>query len=176
MKSKGVTKPKLESRESISSYLLKNLCYQGDVIFIAKDTIRFFQLINLIKGFPSADFFNSKGELIEYSATGDCIGKAEIFASALATGRNYKIDSSYHLTDIIEKVSNINENIDSIEKGYDFTILLYWAKYFGKLNKSLFEVLKTVRENTAIHPKIYLINMDFQSDWGLRKVPDINFK
>ena len=38
------------------------------------------------------------------------------------------------------------------------------------------KVMKTFQDNKKIRTNIYLINMDFQRDWGLKAIPEINLK
>jgi hypothetical protein len=173
MKSKGLSRPRFENPESVISYFSSKSNDTGIDIMIAKDSIRFFQLLYMVRSYPSVDFFNSKVELLEYSKTGDCMGKAQKFAASLSPDSDCDIDSSYQIKDVFEKVKSINVKSTPNNVNADFTILFYWAKYLGKMNNSLFEILKTVRENQDINPKIYFINMDFQKEWGMKEIPEI---
>jgi hypothetical protein len=172
----GVSKPRIESKESTLSYLSSNSFDLADAVFTAKDSTAIFQIINMIGNIPGVDFFNRKGELVEYSSTGDCPGKADRFAAMLEADSNYRTDSSYHLKDVMDKVEGLYRRENMLNEEADFTILIYWAKYLGKMNKSVMKVMKTIQANKNIRARIYLINMDFQQTWGMKTIPVINLK
>jgi hypothetical protein len=171
-----VSKPAIETKESIQSYLSMNSCTFYDSLFIAKDSTSFFQLVKMVVGFPSVDFFNSNGELLEYSTTGDCTGKADNFAVNLKPDSNYRIDSSYLLKEVMDKIKGIQGMSNMSGRKFDFTVLIYWAKYLGNVNKNALDVMKTIQYNKKIRSRIYLINLDFQNDWGMKVIPQITFQ
>jgi hypothetical protein len=52
--------------------------------------------------------------------------------------------------------------------GYDFYILVYFAKYFPKLSEESFrEVDQYVKKHPELRIRIYKINVDFQEFWGI---------
>jgi hypothetical protein len=176
LKMNGVSKPQLETPESILAYMSENSFDHGDGLFTGKDSSRFFLLLNMITSLPSIDFYNPKGELIAYSKTGDCTGQAEIFSAGLTPDALYKIDEYYHFKDVIEKVNSIDGKSKLSTENADFTVLIFWSKYLGKMNRSVMKVKRVLQDNKKIRTNIYLINMDFQRDWGLKAIPEINLK
>jgi hypothetical protein len=176
LKINGVSKPEFETPKSITSYLSANSFDTGDGLFTGKDSTQFFLLLNMIMSLPSVDFYNPKGELIDYSKTGDCTGQAEIFADRLTPDALYKIDSSYQFNDVKEKIISVGGISKLSVDNADFTILIFWSKYLGKMNKSVMKIMKTLQGNKKIRANIYLINMDFQLGWGLKAIPEINLK
>ena len=64
-----------------------------------------------------------------------------------------------------------------IPPGYDYYVLVYFAKYFPKLTKESFSQLK---HYGARHPdlkiKIYKIDVDYQEKWGIDLVSPIRFE
>jgi hypothetical protein len=176
LKINGVTKPRFETRESIKSYMSANSIDQGDGLFTGKDSTQFFQLLNMIISLPSVDFYNKQGELIDYSKNGDCTGQAEIFADRLTPDTLYKVDSSYNFNDVKEKVISIDKKSKLSLDNADFTVLIYWSNYLGKMNRNVMKVKRILQDNKKIKTKIYLINMDFQREWGLSAIPEINLR
>jgi hypothetical protein len=176
MKVNRVSKPAIETKESIQSYLSTNSYTFYDSLFVAKDSTSFFKLVEMVVGFPSVDFFNSRGELLEYSTTGDCTGKADHFAVNLQPDSNYRIDSSYLLKEVMDKLKGIHGMGNMSGRKFDFTVLIYWAKYLGNVNNNALAVMKTVQNNKKIRCRIYLIDLDFQNDWGMKAIPQITFQ
>ena len=175
IKIKGVSKPRFENKESVLNYLSTISPESGDGVFVGQDSLQFFHLLKMIKELPTVDFYNSKGELIEYSQTGGCNGKAEEFAEKLTRNMVYTVDSSYRMKDVEKKVVSIKENNGLLSQDCDFVLFVYWAKYMGKMNQDVLDVMKALRNNKQLKAKVYLINMDFQSNWGMKKIPRINF-
>jgi hypothetical protein len=176
LKVNGVSKPEIETKESILTYMSLHSIDQGDGLFTVKDSTSFSRLINMIKRLPNVDFYNPKGELLNYSKTGDCTGQADIFAAGLKPDTFYKVDASYHFNDILEKVISIDGKRQPSLDNADFTVLIFWSKYLGKMNRSVLRVKRSLQVNKKVSINLYMINMDFQNDWGLKKIPEINFK
>ena len=172
----GISKPGFETKKSILTYISANSFDPGDGLFTGKDSTRFFLLLNMITSLPNVDFYNPKGELIDYSKTGDCTGQAEIFAAGLTPDVLYKTDSSYQFNDVKGKVISIDGKSKLSLDNADFTVLIFWSKYLGKMNKSVMKVKRILQDNKKIRTNIYLINMDFQRDWGMKAIPEINLK
>ncbi len=54
------------------------------------------------------------------------------------------------------------------EEGYDYSILIYFAKYFPRLTRESFtQVHQYISKHPELKFKVYKINVDFQRFWGV---------
>lgn len=176
MKANRTTKPKMETEDKIIAYLKEKVIGFEDGLFICKDSLSFFEVLQMIRDLPSIDFFSPNGALLKYSSTGDCAGKAETFAQMLNPKEKYEIDSSFVIKDIVEKVKMISGKSILNDDSVDYIIFIYWAKYLGKLNDNVFDVVNALKENNRIRIRIYFINVDFQQEWGMKEVNNFQFR
>ncbi|MCX6251970.1 MAG: hypothetical protein NTX61_14615 [Bacteroidetes bacterium] len=171
LKTKGITKPRMETTQTIQRYINSKLTGKGRQLYIAKDSIEIFTLYSMIDGFPSVDFFTTGGELIDYNDHVSCAGKADEFAAQMIRGTDYKINPKYKLHEIASKLHSIDGTEIVSAEGADYFMFVYWAKYFGSLNNNVFDILKTLQNNKRVNVKVILVNLDFQSSWGMKKIP-----
>ncbi len=175
LKSKGISKPKLETRNSILTYLEQKGTVGYGNLFIVQDSASFYELIGLVPDYPGVDFFTTTGDLIIYSRTGRCTQVANDFASQLKKEGEYFIDSSYRLDDITGLLHSILPEKSIENQKSDFVVLVYWALYLGSMNQDVFDIISTLERNKEVSVKIYLVNMDFQKDWKMKEIPRIKF-
>jgi len=173
LKSKGITSPRLETVQSIQTYISNKLPGTSNHLFIARDSTAVFKLYNMIEGFPSVDFFTKDGELIDYNVNISCTARADYFAAHMRRDTIYKTNPKYILADILSNLKGATENDVFPPDGSDFYLLVYWAKYFGSLNKNAFEISKTLQKNKLVSVRVILVNLDFQTAWGMKKLPQI---
>jgi hypothetical protein len=51
----------------------------------------------------------------------------------------------------------------------DYTIILTWAKYFGKFNNRQFLMEKVACQNTKARIRVIFLNTDIQETWNMAK-------
>jgi hypothetical protein len=173
LKSKGITSPKLESVQSIQSYLAHKIPGTSNPLFIAGDSIKILDLYKMIEGFPSVDFFTRDGHLIDYNHQVSCAGRADEFAAQLAKDITYPVNRKYDLQTIVSKIYPVTGPGTDVMDDSDYILLVYWAKYFGALNNNVFGILHTLQNNKKVRVRVIMVNLDFQASWGLKSPPRV---
>jgi hypothetical protein len=164
----GIHKPKTESEESIRNYLNKKDIPPFQGLFIIKDSSSFARYISMVEHAEGLFFFYPDGHLIKIRDTGYCPGTAFQFALGLHKDSLYQIDSSMKLSDISQLVESIDRDQEIREDGCDYIVIGVWARFFGNLNRNVFDPLKELNSRDDIRVNIYLVNIDLQESWDLK--------
>lgn len=171
----GVKQPKIESTKSISIYLKKKKVENFDTLYICRDSSALGSLIYLIRDFPRTVLFDRNGSSILQTDTGYCPGKAEELMINLSCSTALKPDDRFSIQKIFQHVIPVDRNSEK-SPDPDFTLLVFWAKYCGSLNKSVFRIMRRTRENQNIKTRIYLVNLDFMNTWDLKSMPKFSYR
>jgi hypothetical protein len=168
----GITKPKLETPESISKFAKK---YNLDPmsLFIFKDSASYISCFKdtvFNKNMLSSIFFNKNDFFIEYRRNGQCQWSGGAFLQNYSQDSIYSIDSTFHISKFINKIIPLyptkqSQNYNDTE----LTIVIIWAKFIGKYNERLFGVLDYVKNSQNIKTRIILLNIDVLEGWNLSK-------
>ncbi len=179
----GMRKPKIETPESVLKCLEKlDLTYDNTY---ALDSALFDYLRStpFKPGWP-ASFRPS--QLRIYDKTGSPIvhwASCEGYLSDLGTfdtvpPRNQvNLDSTLNLQMDLARYFTLEGQPANIEfeKGYDYYFVVYFAKYFPKLNKLTFNA---INQFALAHPelkiKVYKINIDVLDWWGVELETDVS--
>jgi len=170
----GLKQPKPESLTSISDYLKKNRIDRYDSLYVCSDSVALYELMSLVKDFPTTLLFDKNGLSVQQSDSGYCPGKVEEFMKTLTPSSSISYDHRFSKQEIFHWIYPVDGNSETNEEP-DFTLFVFWAKYFGSLNHGVFRVMKATRENPNIKLKIYLINIDFIDSWDMRSSPKFIF-
>lgn len=152
-----------QNKESLLSYLQqKGYAVEEEDIAVLKGIDTFIQYHDTDKLFiPGAHFFNKDGYLIPgFNGTG----------CAQAIGNINEISTSASKSD--ESISdwitgyNFFSNND-ISKGYDAYVIINWAMYTDRMNKTSYNWYKSLKDNKELNIKIIFLNLDIQEGWEL---------
>ena len=159
----GMTDPKNEDKQSLYAYAEKINLSTND--FYVIDTS---QLKEIYTGsFPKVYFFNEAGDLI---ISGNCFGALPELVDTLKSKKNFDIVKPNYLSEVLNKVKTFDGNpVTQLDVNSKFTIVFYWAKWMGKLNKTkLLALEQRIKElENQVDIRLIKINADFQSSWKL---------
>jgi len=178
----GFHKPKIETKKSIESYLIKNGQNLYDVF--ALDTILAEQLKNhsFKPGWP-ADFrpiqirvYNKNGDPIMHSASCEGFLKDLKTFDTVPPRNQVNLDSTLNLQQDLNRYFTLDGHPAHIiaVTGYDYYIVVYFAKFFYKMSKISFtEVEKYRQKHPELKIKVYKINVDVLDWWNTEIITDI---
>lgn len=178
----GVKQPALEDHTRLKKFLAK---YHIDTLEILcfKDTAALHRFYTSDIRLPDARFFNRHQQLVDYrDSPKDCNGKVSVFLE--------KIDSidkrppiagqtlGHYLQDIVYEKDQTPFAVPP--KTYDTYLVIYWAKYLGKLNKrKVFDwtTLTNEAQQRGVKIRVLLINADYQRFWNIKPedIPHFEF-
>ncbi len=163
----GIKNPKPENQNTITEYLFKNNL-NTDNVFVLDEKSHKKTSKNI--GLPDFYIFNSEGMSIIFDSDKNCPAIGPEIIEKLNLNDNYDLDTGLNLSDIIKNLRYLNgESAElSFSENYDFYIIIYWAKFIGKLNKKNVAVWENAaNNNNEAQIKILKINMDIQEFWEI---------
>lgn len=182
----GFKKPKIETRESIESFL-NNKCALGIEDTYALDTVLYEKL--LTSPFkPGWDKSFRPVQFRIYDKTGSPVvhwSSCEGYLKDLGTfdtvpPRNINtLDSTLNLSEDLSRYFTLDGTPAELKipEGYDFYIVIYFARFAYKLSR---ETIASVYEYVEKHPelniKVYKINVDVLDWWDSEINTDITVK
>ncbi len=162
----GIHEPQLESPKSISGYA-EDKRLNKVVILIPKDISSFAKIQNFFGGVPRLLLFDKDGSALKYSDTESCNAPAFDMTEQICNGKFPKNDSLVSLDSLLEYIKPLTES-DSVRfkesqgKQVEYTSLITWTKYSGKLNKDHVRPwVESLNSQTKCAITTYLINLDF---------------
>jgi len=174
LKMEGVKQPKLENYQSLSKYLSSRGIDTSEILCF-KDTAALHTFYKSDIGMPDAQFFNKDKKFVDYrQSINDCNGMVSVFLGNidsinLETPVEGEILDPYLNNLVLEKTGQkfILEN-----QSYDAYMVVYWAKYLGKVNKRKVydwqELAKKANQNGE-KIRMILVSVDYQEFWGITK-------
>ena len=170
----GIKQPDLEDYNSLSNFLLKIKVDTSELLCF-KDTIALNKFFKMKIGMPESQFFNSEKKLVDYrESPKDCNGQVSVFLEkAEIVNQKTPVSDEFlekYLKDLVY-VKNQQPFTIGQEKN-DLYLVMYWAKYLGKINKrKVFEWLNLVEDarKRGLKIRVLKINADYQQFWGLKK-------
>jgi hypothetical protein len=165
----GIKKPKVENEASIMKWLKKDGMTSENVVALSYSGFK--STLTAIKNkMPEVFIFNENGEYIPYGDEWACNAHAFNFIESLNDTTNYVTGDKMKLDDEITLMRNLkgetlNSPIKTAET--DFYVLIFCAKYAGKLNKNHAEVWEQqALNNKNAQIKVVKVDMDLQEFWG----------
>ncbi|MDD3738146.1 MAG: hypothetical protein PHP31_02475 [Lentimicrobiaceae bacterium] len=177
----GAHEPRIETTESLRKYMQKK-DMTSDNVFTTQNLDSFQNQMSLSGGgVPEVLIFSKNLDNITYRDTIlDCNAPAFRAILGLDKNKTYKINENFNFDDINTGLCDLEGNPTTItvDNNADFIVVIYWAKYVGKLNKEQVNVMeKDAIDNTNANIQVVKINLDYQSFWGLDEddYPEIKF-
>ncbi|MBK7172036.1 MAG: hypothetical protein IPH84_02110 [Bacteroidales bacterium] len=176
-------KPKIESAKSINEYLVKIDQSIENTYAIDSMLFEYLRSTPFKPGWPPSF---RPSQLRVYDNLGSPIvhwASCEGYLSDLGTfdtipPRNQvNLDSTLNLRMDLDRYFTLNgqQAIIEIEEGYDYYIVVYFAKYFHKLNNTTFAAIETfITSHPELKIKVYKINIDVMDWWGVELETDVS--
>ncbi len=170
----GVKKPKVESKESILSFLEKKKLSTENVFCV--DMADFKPTLLLTKNkIPDVLIFNKKGEYLPYGEEWACNASAFDFIENLNDTTVYKTTDLTTLDNLLGKFKDLGglelttETLSKL-KSNNFVVVAFWTKWSGKLNKTKVKEWETqAKNNTKTSITFVKLNLDMQDWWEANK-------
>ncbi len=176
--------PEIESFNSLQSFL-NGSNFQVNQLYATKDTTALYDLYNWGVGLPDVVFYNDKHEYLEYRATEEsCNASIRSFIDTLSTGFTgiYTPTTNYiKMEELFSKLTQL-PNLNSLELSdeYDFTLVLIWSKYTGKVSiDHLVDWQKSIEQarNRGLNINTIYLSLDYMDHFNMSEdqLPDFKF-
>jgi hypothetical protein len=178
----GLRKPKTETQQTIEKFLIKNGQDLKDVYALDTTLMEKLRSTPFKPGWPpdlrpvQIRVYDTKGDPIMHWAS--CEGYLKDLGTfdTVPPRNQVNLDSTLNLQQDLDRYFTLDGHPAHIipEPGYDYYIVIYFAKYFFKMSKASFEAVDQFRNS---HPelkiKVYKINIDVLDWWDAEIVTDI---
>lgn len=160
----GIGKPGVETAASIRKKALKAGLDTSTIVAVSSEA--FLQVLR-DNAIPDASIYNRQGRYIEYRQTDtSCNAGLFQFIPALRADGVYAMPDSLPLQKEWEHLRDLNGLPLAPPKDADFTVLIYWTTWAGRLNKDHVKVWEEqARANTACKISVVKVNLDIQDHW-----------
>ena len=169
----GIKQPALENHLSLSNFLLSNGIDTSEILCF-RDTTALKAFYKTDINLPDARFFNREKVMVDYRSSGsDCNAQVSPFIekgdsiNQMAPVKGKSIDG--FLKGVVSARTGQGFALDSQE--FDVYLIVYWAKYLGKLNKRYvrdWQELVRKGNQKGKKTRMILVNTDYQSIWGVK--------
>ncbi|MDP1815333.1 MAG: hypothetical protein Q8K92_12865 [Leadbetterella sp.] len=173
IKMEGVKQPKLENQLSLSKFLLSSKVDTSEILCF-KDTLMLNNFYASGIGSPDVCFFNKERKLIDYrSVESDCNANVSPFIDKIGSINALTPVPGKTMDEFIKGLVVVRDARDFKleDQDYEAYMIIYWAKYLGKVTKSHISEWQKIANKVNKDKKklrMVLVNVDYQSFWGLR--------
>jgi hypothetical protein len=157
----GIGKPDVETAASIRKKALKAGLDTSGIVTVSSEA---FLRVLRDNGIPNAAIYNRQGRYIEYRQTDtSCNAGLFQFIPALRADGVYAMPDSLPLQKEWEHLRDLNGLPLAPPKDADYTVLIYWTTWAGRLNKDHVKVWEEqARANTHCTIRVVKVNLDVQ--------------
>jgi hypothetical protein len=164
--------PKIENENSISNYLESQHLNTLNNYALA-DTAALNRFYENNIGTPEIRFYDKNGYLMLYRDEKKCNGQNDSLISFLNPLNVIKVDSTQNIHDYLKNLRTLRgEDVDLKEFiGYDYYLIMYWAKWLGKVNSIKMSDWEANLKNKIrnINVKTIKVTTDYMNFWVLDK-------
>jgi len=168
----GVRTPKVETEESLITYLKKNKLLTDNVYCVPAQ--EFNEVLSLSKNkIPDVFIFNQNKDYLPYGEEWACNASVFDFIKNLNDTTVYQTSNVVSLDVMLAKFRNLDgtevleETVENI-KNKKFIVVAFWSKWAGKLNKTkVREWEQQAKNNNNTEIVFVKLNMDIQKWWNL---------
>lgn len=167
----GVRNPKIETQQSITSYLISNKLFSENS-YALKDTAALNKYFLSGIRSPEIQFYDKNGFLMLYRDDKKCNGQNDSLISFLDEMNVVKIDSSNNILEYITQLKTLDGKALNPEdfKYHDYYLVLYWAKWAGKVNKiKMIDWEESIKNKKNVKIKAIKVTSDYMNFWELDK-------
>ena len=164
----GAKNPKNENEKSLTEYLERK-GLRTDNLY-ALDIPDYQYLNKIVNGAPDIMIFTSDGRLIKYKPDSSCNASAFGFLESVSPEMEFDYIDSVSFEDCFSRLRDLNGNPVVVQKSedIDFYLIIFWAKFLGRLNK---DHVKIWEEQALNNPnakiKVFKVSKDMQEWWDL---------
>lgn len=161
----GIHQPRIESLNSIEKYQRKK-GIDGTINLMPKDAASFRSIMNTLKETPDLIAYTREGYLIRYKDTLQCNAPGFDFSKLICSAYRLRIDSTQQLAAALKgfvPLTAVDQQRlqEEAATGYEYTVVLYWTKYTGRLNKNHTRIWKNnLEKSTDCKVRLLMVNMD----------------
>ena len=140
--------------------------------FCLKDTATLNKFYYSGIGTPEIRFYDSNGYLMLYRDNKRCNGQNDSLIGFLNPNNVVKIDSTNNINEYLNSLKTIDgKNINKEDfKNYDFYLIMYWAKYLGKVNSTkMLDWENSLNKKNNLKIKTIKVTTDYMNFWELNK-------
>ena len=121
-------------------------------------------------GLPGIEIYTKDGKYIPFPGEESCKGGASEFIEVLKIPLQFSTSDSLILSNLTEVLRTIEgkelNKHDTFNFKSDFVIVIYWAKFVGKINSRDIEGWKqNIENNSNSRFDVLMVNCDFQEWW-----------
>jgi hypothetical protein len=168
----GISPPKEISNKKIEKKKKKyDLDYFKHYYITEKGFYHYFDVLakNNFKTNPTRFLIFKNGKLLQPIVAKVCPTEDYKFIKNLPDSMLYIVIDSIFLSNFVNNDNLYNFNIEEFEqenKNKEFTIILYWATFAGKFNKTITaQLAQAVKENKRLSVHAFYVNLDIKEDW-----------
>jgi hypothetical protein len=182
MRIAGLREPQIETKHSIFNFLQKlkedtNDVYTLDSVLFQKLRKEQFKpgMARSFRPVQIRIYGKSGKPVIQWASCEGFLSDLKIFDSVPPKIIN-GLNTSLNLEDDLKRYFTLDGNPAHIivQEGFDYYILIYFAKYFPKLSKESFsQVNRYISNHPELKCKVYKINVDFQEFWNVELQVDL---
>jgi hypothetical protein len=163
----GVRDPKVENSRTLTAYA-RNTGMETDNLYAFRDTVTQNAFFRSKIGTPEISFYNKDGFLMKYKDEKKCNAQDQSLISLLDPKKTVAADSSHNIFQYITGLRTLN-NKELNKKdfdGYDYYMIIYWAKFAGSTNKThIPDWEREVRKKTGLKIKVIKVTADYMDFW-----------
>jgi hypothetical protein len=158
----------VETAASLHSYLRKHDLHSSDNV-VFKDVYALQEFFKSGIGMPEVRFYDRNGYLMLYRDEKKCNGQNDSLISFLNPENVVKVDSSQNIKVYVSNLRQPDgQEIQSASlNGYDYYLLIYWAKYLGKVNSEKMQDWESAlnSKSSALNIKAMKVATDYMDFW-----------
>jgi hypothetical protein len=156
----GFHNPRIETKESIIKYGIRKKIW-NQYYFVKKDSLGV-----IFKGFFPQVYFYDRNAML--CSVDNCFALLkETTINVIDSNKISFYDGPLLSTHLNRIQNNIGKDIFIDARLYDYTVVFYWAKFLGILNKNRFSWMVQHLKKTNKKVRIIAINCDLQKEWNL---------
>ena len=160
--------PEEEDQSSLTAYAIKT-GLRTDNLYAFRDSAGLNDFHRTIGKLPEISFYYRKSFLMKVRNPEDCHKTIEGIIDSLDAGRPYALDSLNSFRDLISKICRLDSSPVQPEDTAqaDFSVVLYWAPYVGKINKrnTLVWEEKVYEKGKELGINVLKVDCDTQEAW-----------
>ena len=162
----GIKKSKVENYQSVREIFKKYYQNTPGIVCVAKDSTSLFKIWEKIVSYPKTQLFDKNGRMIITQDSGYCYAKAQEFALKLNKDDLYKIDSSFHLNELLYFITPVDKGTTLSFTDFDFVFIGYWSASIGRGNKNVYEVANELNKHSDLKIIYLFVNLDVMEEWN----------
>lgn len=167
----GIRNPKIENEKSITKYLaLNKLDTSNNFAFCDTAALNKFYGNNI--GTPEIRFYDKSGFLMLYRNDKKCNAQNDSLIEFLSPENVVRIDSSENIFSYLNQVKTLSGNPVALDdfKNYDYYLIIYWAKWTGKVNSmKIPDWENNLAQKRNFKIKAIKLTTDYMNFWALDK-------